>query len=552
MKNTLLSGVLSVESQHQDVPEVVDTRPVAQALAEHSAEALAEQLHVASMESENQVLELTLQEIANASATLESLRVSIQGAKDAGESISLEQASALRATSVAYLGQDMFLTDVSLESLGETDATDMSLEGLGNVLKKFGNSIRSKNRQLFENLRWLQTKLFNGLAKNDAYLKTIERALNSAKEGGDGKFKMPAFALTNLQVDGSAAPKDIIAGLKNNVALMKDLGAFMKKIDGPFRSAIEKMANDFASEVEAEQDKDKRSELVEALPAKVLAVVEKEAKPLLKHAGKQLPGGRTVVTETVDLKRFNTKFDTLAVKRDVKPKADYVAPSIKEAKDIASLTQENLNALVEFKAIMDSLGKVLEEVAEAENAAETSTESSSEHAKKFLIYMAMSILVALVASAAMFFLAVAGLPAATLTTIWYGVQGAVLVLNSYVIYRLWFKKDASTEAKKDPAAKFADKLVNDMTKAMVDFAKAANTTVRAGTLYSHAAVASFDQDVKEPEDYTAESISEDLDGSEDADVPTSTVDGEPPMETEGIETDEGTTGDEQVDAELEQ
>lgn len=149
---------------------------------------------------------------------------------------------------------------VSLENLATFDGVDnatVTVESLGDTLKKIWDTIRTAIERAIKALRDFFAKLFGGIKKLSAYFDRLEKEVDKLEE--DPKGQITVRSATNLYFSGTISPEDIRAGLEESESFGEIiLGDYVEYIRGYFteitKTSVDKSFIDAESEDDLKQD----------------------------------------------------------------------------------------------------------------------------------------------------------------------------------------------------------------------------------------------------------------------------------------------------------
>ena len=208
------------QAMADDAPEMsLEGAVIADAIiAANEADVNDLQVLSATMES----LDLQMGELESAESFLTKLTASMESTlADGGEGMSREAASVVSLSMESIFGAELSTEMLSLESFGGTtsriEATELSLESVGGMLKKIWESIKRNITNAMNAVADFVAKLFGSTdklkARAEAVIKTLEEQKKSgAAVKGDGKFEIPGAS--RLYMGGKIDEKILDAGMK--------------------------------------------------------------------------------------------------------------------------------------------------------------------------------------------------------------------------------------------------------------------------------------------------------------------------------------------------
>lgn len=211
----LLHTALSLESEEVAMPQD-DTA------AELELETVDGEIAGADREMER--AEMEQEELEAAAETLESIQVSLESAIADDSGLTRREAQAYQTAYKAAIGTALPSPILSLESFGgdseRLQATQMSLEGVGDTLKKLWEAIKRAVANAMRAVSDFFAKLFGGAKKlrerAEEVLKKLEEKKAAKEELEGGKLKAPK-GLDRIHVKGGVQVSDI----KGGVSLVK-------------------------------------------------------------------------------------------------------------------------------------------------------------------------------------------------------------------------------------------------------------------------------------------------------------------------------------------
>lgn len=224
----LLHTALSLESEEVAMPQD-DTA------AELELETVDGEIAGADREMER--AEMEQEELEAAAETLESIQVSLESAIADDSGLTRREAQAYQTAYKAAIGTALPSPILSLESFGgdseRLQATQMSLEGVGDTLKKIWEAIKRAVANAMRAVSDFFAKLFGGAKKlrerAEEVLKKLEEKKAAKEELEGGKLKAPK-GLDRIHVKGGVQ----IADIKGGVSVVKTtvVGGLDKIVSG--------------------------------------------------------------------------------------------------------------------------------------------------------------------------------------------------------------------------------------------------------------------------------------------------------------------------------
>ena len=145
---------------------------------------------------------------------------------------------------------------VSLENLATFDGVDnatVTVESLGDTLKKIWDTIRTAIERAIKALRDFFAKLFGGIKKLSAYFDRLEKEVDKLEEEPTGQITIRSA--TNLYFSGTISPEDIKAGLEESESFGEIiLGDYVDYIRGYFAEIARVSVDKNFIEAENEED----------------------------------------------------------------------------------------------------------------------------------------------------------------------------------------------------------------------------------------------------------------------------------------------------------
>lgn len=243
----------------------------------------------ASMES----LDLQMGELESAEDFLTKMTATMESAlADGGEGLSREAAGVVSLSMESIFGTELGSQMLSLESFGGTtsriEATELSLESVGGMLKKIWESIKRNIANAMNAVADFVAKLFGSTdklkARAEAIIKTLEEQKKSgAAVKGDGKFEIPGAS--RLYMGGKIDEKVLDAGMK--VTGGEIVGSY---------GEVAKTAIDYYDDLAKVYTK--KDEIESDLTDLHTKGQERVVKSVKKIVGVELPGGKAFIHTT--------------------------------------------------------------------------------------------------------------------------------------------------------------------------------------------------------------------------------------------------------------
>lgn len=246
---------------------------------------------------EVEALEEDVEELEEIEEGLEVVVESLQAALEQGglDPVAAQFAHHAVEAYTARLGIESTAVMPALESFGgdsgRAAATEVSLEGIGETLKRIWAAIKAAVEKAIKAVTDFFAKVFGGIAKVKTRIADLEKSVADIKKESkkvDAKAKVKVGSPNSLQLAGKVDAGALTKGMSNLVDANKTMFVdYLGAIDDVYKKA--------ADEVGKLKDKDEDSaaeEAARALTASETTLLKKAE----KSAGVALPGDKTVVT----------------------------------------------------------------------------------------------------------------------------------------------------------------------------------------------------------------------------------------------------------------
>lgn len=330
-------------------------------------------------------IEKDIEEMEAVEAGLESIA--------AGLEVSMKEGGLVPQAAVGYdLAISAWAGRVGLESAvpsleefdsqtGREAATQVSMEGVKDTLKRIWNAIKAAVSKAVEAAKNFFAKVFGGVEKVEKKLKAVKKAIATAKKDGhevtdaDKKIAVP-YAET-LRFNGKTDIKSILEGMKKFADAGKDYGNYNKRAKEYFEV--------MAASIEDAQKAESKEGAEEALDALAKGA---EIEGIVDTTEKNLISGDKVITVnmTGDEKKASVaavQLATAKVARALDGKQEHKAISFDEMDKVIDGAMDVLVFIKKEQKSVDALGKVRESAMKAAGkAVEKSEEGISKHIEK--------------------------------------------------------------------------------------------------------------------------------------------------------------------------
>lgn len=281
----------------------------------------------------------------------------------------------------------------SMESFGgasgQAAATTISMEGIGETLKKIWMAIKNAVSKAIAAVRNFFAKIFGGVAKLKQRADALEKAVSELSADGKGKMKVPSA--NTLRFKGKANTGDIINGLKATKKMGDSVyGEVVTQAQGFYKQAVDKVLNradlNDGAEAEIKSALGKAEGDIHTVYAKVTNVtnvVSGDAVFKASHTGNAEAGAQSGSTVPALVKGYGFKaVDDAGHEIDVPKKA--------ELQSILSEVKGLIAQMESKKASLEGLSKAREEALKAtETKVNTWASKAKEGAKQGLAGLIM-------------------------------------------------------------------------------------------------------------------------------------------------------------------
>ena len=362
MSNRLLESALSTESSDEALDETIMT-----ATLEDAEAALA--VEEASQESELAVL--TAEELIHAASSLEKIQDSIE---ESERGLSTESAQAYSLAVNGLFGDAIPNPVASLESFGadstRMEATEHSLEGIGETLKKVWESIKAAIKKAIEAISKFFTQLFGSIKKakkkNDEVLSALKKKESDGAAAKEKEIKLTS-ATSIAKKDGSVDFNDSCKEIQNFYEA--DVGFMVNGV----LAYYEYLGDDVIESLTEEAMEEARKMESELKWYETITPIKKKVEEAKKPSIDDLPGQAKVTPVLIDAftgegskTQETTIGHTVTSVDDAKdPNETIKTPSIDDAIEAAECVNEILDAIAKGKETRDEIIKKRKEVQES-------------------------------------------------------------------------------------------------------------------------------------------------------------------------------------------
>ena len=237
MSHRLIDSYFSAENYSAEDDEII--------AGDLSAEEAEAALAVEEAANAVEMADLTVEELQHAAGSLESIQTYIEGVMEQSErGLSAESAQAVALAHESAVGTALPNPVASLESFGadstRMEATEHSLEGIGETLKKVGKSIIDAIKKAMKAIADFFKNLFSGVKKSRKQLDDLTKALEKKKSDGAATEEkevevVSAKALANSkgEIDLNDGCKQIQDFYKSHVdTMLSDVETYMETMGG--------------------------------------------------------------------------------------------------------------------------------------------------------------------------------------------------------------------------------------------------------------------------------------------------------------------------------
>lgn len=325
-------------------------------------------IEIAEAYEELDELEEDIEELEEIEEGLESIATSLEAALEQGgiDAIAAQFVHHAVGAYTERLGLESSDLLPGLESFGgdsgRAAATTVSLESVGETLKRIWNAIKAAVEKAIKAVTDFFAKVFGGIDKVITRIEALEKEVGEIKSEGkktDGKATVNVGSPNSLMLGGKVDGASLVKGAGNLNSTFAKVKSDLSKVTDVYKKA--------SDEVTKLKDKNEEGD-AEKANAAIMDVKKKLIDSISKQQGTILPGDKTLVTTTTSDSGEKAATVALATAKNAKAfsgKSEIDALSIAEMEKILSESKKIAKEIKDSKSEIDKVKTAREEALKA-------------------------------------------------------------------------------------------------------------------------------------------------------------------------------------------